>query len=45
MATWVVFVSVKLGSTPKLTAFMNHININKRGFAKRGSRKYDWCIF
>jgi len=39
VATWVVIVSVKLGSTRNLTAFMNHINVNKRGFEKRGSRK------
>ncbi len=42
MATWVVIVSVKLGSTPNLTAFTNHINVNKRGFEREGfkERKY-----
>jgi hypothetical protein len=39
VATWVVIVSVRLGSTSNLTAFMNHINVNKRGFERRGSRK------
>jgi hypothetical protein len=40
MATWVVSVSVRLGSTPNLTAFINYINVNKRGFEKKSSRKY-----